>query len=197
MTEEKGQTRREAGTQSYGSLRDRRIAERDMKMTSSHPDKDNPRGAGGDSADKATTRPKKGAPGKEGDRNHRSPTEATGRKRAEEALKESEERFRIAFEDAPVGVALVDLDGHRFRANRALCEMLGCSEQDLLGTDYLEHVHPEDREISTEHFHRTLEEGAGSYELERRYLHADGHVVWNLTSVSLIRDSKGQPSHFV
>jgi diguanylate cyclase (GGDEF)-like protein/PAS domain S-box-containing protein len=197
VTGEKGQTRREAGTQSYGSLRDRRIAERDMKMTSSHPDKDNPRGAGGDSADKATTRPKKGAPGKEGERWLRSPTEATGRKRAEEALKESEERFRIAFEDAPVGVALVDLDGHRFRANRALCEMLGCSEQDLLGTDYLEYVHPEDREISTEHFRRTLEEGAGTYTLERRYVHADGHVVWNLTSVSLIRDSKGQPSYFV
>jgi diguanylate cyclase (GGDEF)-like protein/PAS domain S-box-containing protein len=127
----------------------------------------------------------------------RSPTDATGRKRAEEALKESEERIRTAFEDAPIGVALVDLDGHRFRANRALCEMLGCSEQDLLGTDYLEYVHPEDREISTEHFRRTLEEGAGTYTLERRYVHADGHTVWNLTSVSLIRDSKGQPSYFV
>ena len=168
-----------------------------MNTASSHPDKDNPRGAGGDSADKVTTRPKKGAPGKEGERNKRSPTDATGRKRAEEALKESEERFRTAFEDAPIGVALVDLDGRRFRANWALCEMLGCSEQDLLGTDYLEHVHPEDREISTEHFRRTLEEEAGSYELERRYLHADEHVVWNLTSVSLIRDSEGNPSYFV
>jgi diguanylate cyclase (GGDEF)-like protein/PAS domain S-box-containing protein len=123
--------------------------------------------------------------------------DVTGRRRAEEALKESEERFRTAFEDAPIGVAFVELDGRRFRANRSLCEMLGCSEQDLLGKDYLEHVHPDDREISTEHFRQTLEEGVGTYTLERRYLHADGHVVWNLTSVSLIRDSEENPKYFV
>jgi diguanylate cyclase (GGDEF)-like protein/PAS domain S-box-containing protein len=121
----------------------------------------------------------------------------TERVRAEETLKESEERFRTTFENAPVGVALIGLDGRRFRANRSLCKMLGFSEEDLLGVNYLEHVHPDDRQISTEHFQRALEEGAGSYELVRRYLRADGHVVWNLTSVSLIRDSKGNPSYFV
>jgi PAS domain S-box-containing protein len=122
--------------------------------------------------------------------------DVTERRESEEALRESEERFRSAFEEAPIGVALVDLDGRRFRANRVLCDMLGCSEEDLL-EDYLEHVHPDDRQVSTEHFQRTLEGGAGSYELERRYLHADGHVVWNLTSVSLVRDSKGNPKYFV
>ncbi len=120
----------------------------------------------------------------------------TGRKEAEKALRESEERFRSAFEDSPIGVALVDLDGRRFRLNRALCEMLGYSEDELLCA-YLEHVHPDDREISSEHFRRLLEEGTGNYTLERRYLHADGHVVWNLTSVSLIQDSRGEPSHLV
>ena len=124
-------------------------------------------------------------------------TDITERKRAEEALKESEERFRTTFDDAPVGVALVDLGGRRFRANRSLCEMLGCSEEDLLGANYLENVHPDDRQISKEHFQRALEGEAGGYELERRYLHADGHVVWNQTSVSLIRDSEGNPSYFV
>ncbi|MCA1717110.1 MAG: EAL domain-containing protein [Actinobacteria bacterium] len=123
--------------------------------------------------------------------------DVTKRKEAEEALKKSEERFRTTFEDAPVGVALVGLDGRRFRANRSLCEMLGCSEEDLLGENYLEHVHPDDRQISTEHFQRVLEEEAERYELERRYLRADGHVVWNLTSVSLIRDSEGNPIHFI
>ena len=120
----------------------------------------------------------------------------TERKRAEEKLKESEERFRSAFEDAPIGVALVGLDGRRFRLNRALCEMLGYSEDELLCA-YLEHVHPDDRESSSEHLRRLLEEGAGSYDLERRYLHADRHTVWNLTSVSLIQDSQGNPSHLV
>ncbi len=121
----------------------------------------------------------------------------TGRRKAEEALRESEERFRGAFEDAPIGVALVGLDGRRFRVNRALCEMLGYSEEELLGRNYLETVHPEDREISAESLRRTLKEGAGSYTLERRYVHADGHAVWNLSSVSLICDSRGKPSHLV
>ena len=122
--------------------------------------------------------------------------DVTERKEAEKALRESEERFRSAFEDSPIGVALVDLDGHRFRLNHALCEMLGYSEDELL-CPYLKHVHPDDREISSEHLRRLLEEGAGNYTLERRYLHADGHVVWNLTSVSLIQDSRGKPSHLV
>jgi PAS domain S-box-containing protein len=77
-------------------------------------------------------------------------------KEAEKALKESEERFRTAFEDAPVGVALVGLDGRRFRVNRALCEMLGYSEEELLGKLYLEDIHPEDREISADRLRQVL-----------------------------------------
>src|SRR5918992_155954 len=121
----------------------------------------------------------------------------TDQKYAEEALRESEERFRTAFENAPIGVALVGLDGRRFRVNQALCEMLGYSEEELCSEKYLEHIHPDDREISSRHRRETLEKGEGSYTLERRYIHADGHVVWNLTSVSLIQDSQGDPSHLV
>lgn len=117
--------------------------------------------------------------------------------RFKEELRQSEERFRSAFEDAPIGVALVGLDGRRLRVNRALCEMLGYSEEEMLGSDYSEVVHPDDREISAEHLRRALEGGPESYILERRYVHADGHSVWNLTSVSLIRDSEDNPSQLV
>src|SRR5918997_3185805 len=123
--------------------------------------------------------------------------DVTERRRTEEALKESEERFRTAFEDSPIGVALVGLDGRRFRVNQALCEMLGYPEEELCSEKYLEHIHPDDREISSKHRRETLEKGEGSYILERRYIHAEGHTVWNLTSVSLIQDSEGNPSHLV
>ena len=84
-----------------------------------------------------------------------------------------------------------------FKVNRALCEMLGYPEEELLEKNVLEIIHPEDRGISSEHARRALEEGLESYTLERRYVRADGFVVWNLTSVSLVRDSRGDPSHFV
>ena len=121
----------------------------------------------------------------------------TEQKRAEEALKESEGRFRSAFEDAPIGVALVGLDRRHLRVNRALCEMLGYSEEELLEKPHPEIVHPDDRKESSERLQQALEGGPERYTFERRYVHADGHVVWNLSSVSLVRDLRGEPSHLV
>jgi diguanylate cyclase (GGDEF)-like protein/PAS domain S-box-containing protein len=116
---------------------------------------------------------------------------------AEEALRESEERFRTAFEDAPIGVALVSLDMRYLRVNHALCEMLGYSEEEMLEKTSTELVHPEDHEISAQLARQAIEKGLDTYIIERRYVCADGHVAWNLVSVSLIRDSEGEPSHFV
>jgi diguanylate cyclase (GGDEF)-like protein/PAS domain S-box-containing protein len=121
----------------------------------------------------------------------------TEQKEAEEALRKSEERFRSAFEDAPIGVAFVGLDRSHLRVNRAYCQMLGYSEEELRNKPHPDLVHPDDREESTDRIQEILEEGAEPYALERRYIHADGHVVWSLSNISLIRDSEGEPSHFV
>jgi PAS domain S-box-containing protein len=121
----------------------------------------------------------------------------TGRKRADEALKGSEERFRRTFEDAPIGVALVDTDARYQRVNRALCEMLGYSEEELIGKTSSELLHPEDLGTSLERLHQALEGELSSYALERRYVRADGRTVWHSSSVSLVRDSRGEPSYFV
>jgi PAS domain S-box-containing protein len=102
------------------------------------------------------------------------------RQRTEEALEtrgQSEERFRSAFENAPIGVALVGLDRRHLKVNRAYCEMLGYSEEELLEKVHPEIIHPDDREKSSERLQQALEGEAESYTLERRYLHADGHVV--------------------
>ncbi|HVF01575.1 MAG TPA: PAS domain S-box protein [Rubrobacteraceae bacterium] len=121
----------------------------------------------------------------------------TEQKKAEEALKESEERFRSAFEDAAISVALVSLDRRHLRVNRAFCEMLGYSEEELLEKPHPEIVHPDDRDERSERLQQALEGGSERYTFERRYVHADGHVVWNLSSVSVVRDSRGEPSHLV
>ena len=121
----------------------------------------------------------------------------TERRRTEEALRESEERFRTAFEDAPIGVALVGLDRSHLRVNRAYCEMLGYTEEELLAKPHPEIIHPDDREESADRIQGILVQGAEPYALERRYFHADGRVVWSLSNISLVRDSEGEPSHFV
>lgn len=122
----------------------------------------------------------------------------TERKRAEQALRESEERFRGAFEDAPVGVALVSLDRRYLKVNRSLCEMLGYSEEELLSKATPEVTHPEDLGKSADRTRQLMEGEAGrSLIMEKRYVRADGRVVWVLSSVSLVRNVEGNPDHFV
>lgn len=124
--------------------------------------------------------------------------DVTERRRGEEALRESEERFRGAFENASIGMALTGLDRRYLRVNRSLCEMLGYSEEELLSKSSPDITHPEDLEKSyarTEGLFRSMEPDAQP--LEKRYLHKDGRTVWAISNVSLVRDFRGKPSHFI
>jgi diguanylate cyclase (GGDEF)-like protein/PAS domain S-box-containing protein len=123
--------------------------------------------------------------------------DVTERKRIEAALYESEQRFRDAFENASTGVALVGLDRRYLRVNRALCEMLGYPEEELLLKTSPEITHPDDREASRVRSERLLAGEIGSDIREKRYVRKDGETVWVLSSVSLVRDPEGNPSHFV
>ncbi len=115
----------------------------------------------------------------------------------EEALREAQERFRSAFDNAPIGVAIVDLGGRFLQVNRSLCEILGYQEEQLLATTFQEITHPDDVEASMEHVRRVMEDEVGSYSLEKRYVAADGRPVWVSLSVSLVRDADGDPLYFV
>ena len=119
------------------------------------------------------------------------------RKRAEESLRESEERFSGAFEHAPIGVALVSPDGHWLRVNKALCDLVGYSEAELLACTFQDITHPDDLEGDLENVRRMLAREIGSYQIEKRYFHKDGHVVAALLNVSLVCDGKGQPRYFI
>ena len=119
------------------------------------------------------------------------------RRLREEALREAQERFRSAFDNAPIGVAIVDLEGRFLQVNRSLCEILGYPEERLLSTTFQEITHPDDVEASMEQVRRVMRDDVGSYSLEKRYLAADGHYVWVSLSVSLVRDADGDPRYFV
>jgi len=122
---------------------------------------------------------------------------ATQRKQAEEALRESEERFHQAFENAAIGMALVSLDGHWLQVNRSLCEMLGYSEQELLATTFQAVTHPDDLQSGLNYFQQMLSGEIRSCQFEKRYLHKLGHTVWGMLSSSIIRDGQDQPLYIV
>jgi PAS domain S-box-containing protein len=122
----------------------------------------------------------------------------SGRKRAEDKLRLSESRFASAFEHAPNGMALTGMDGRYLRVNRALCNLLGYSAEELHKKSWLEVTHPDDLEADQECFRQMLAGEVESYQLrEKRYRHKSGRIVWTFVSLSLVRDKEGQPAYFI
>jgi diguanylate cyclase (GGDEF)-like protein/PAS domain S-box-containing protein len=123
--------------------------------------------------------------------------EITDRKNAEAALKEAHERFRSAFENAPIGMAMTDLQGNIIRANPAYARILGRSPRELAGMSVHELTHPDDLGASMTEMRRFVTSDADGYQLEKRYVHADGRVVWVHVSVSCVRDENDEPRYLI
>jgi len=121
----------------------------------------------------------------------------TERKRMEEALRESEARFRTAFESAPIGVALIGQKGEWLQVNDALCDIVGYTAEELLHTTTQSLIHPDDLADDMVAIAAMIAGTLGIYQAESRYIHKDGHLVWVLGSVSLIRLSTGEPLYFI
>jgi two-component system, cell cycle sensor histidine kinase and response regulator CckA len=121
----------------------------------------------------------------------------TERKRSEEALRQSEDRFRNAFRSAAIGMALCCPSGQYLQVNDAICEIVGYSADQLTGLKWQDITHPEDLDADVELARQMLAGERSHYHMEKRYIHRDGHVVWVLLSVSLVRASDGTPVHFV
>jgi PAS domain S-box-containing protein len=121
----------------------------------------------------------------------------TERRRAEARLRESRERFRTAFDHSAIGLALVSLNGRWMQVNAALCRILGYDEGTLLTLDFQSITHPEDRAPNLKLLRRALAGEIDYYELEKRYIHRDGHTISALLTAALVRDASGTPLYFV
>ena len=124
-------------------------------------------------------------------------TEITERKTTEEALRRSVEQFRSTFDNAPIGKAIVSLDGIWLSVNPALCSLLGYSESDLLGTNFQAVTHPDDMNNDLPQFDLLKAGEIPGYQIEKRYVRADGDIIWGLLSVGMVRDARGAPDHCI
>jgi PAS domain S-box-containing protein len=123
--------------------------------------------------------------------------EIAERRRAEESLRQTEDRFRNAFDHAPIGMALVSPEGRWLQVNHALCEITGYSEQELLERTFQDITHPDDLEADLDFARGMLAGNLPAYCMEKRYLRKDGQSVWILLSVSRSHNEMGKPFLFV
>lgn len=123
-------------------------------------------------------------------------TEQNRRGRAE--LRRSERRFRQAMEHSAIGMALVGLDGRWMTVNRAICELLGYSARELREQSFQQITHPDDLARDLREIERLLAGEIEAYRMEKRYRHKDGHYLWAMLAVSLVRDEQsGAPQYFI
>lgn len=118
-------------------------------------------------------------------------------KRIEGRLRESEDRFRSAFDSAVTGMAMVGPDGSFRQVNGALCAMVGYTEEELLGKTFQEITHPDDLAADMKLVERLSAGEIPHYQLEKRYLHKLGHIVWVRIRVSIVRNAIGEGQYFV
>jgi PAS domain S-box-containing protein len=117
----------------------------------------------------------------------------TERKRAEEELRESELRFRTIYDSADVGLAWVSADFRIQNANPAYCRMLGYSEKELIGKHLVEITHPEIVEENLEKLAALACGKIDHFEMEKRFIHKDGHTVYGILRANLVRNCAGEP----
>ena len=126
-----------------------------------------------------------------------STSQAEQAKRHLAEMQESEERFRSAFDHAPIGMALVAPDGRWLQVNQCLCDIAGYSEDEFKGMTFQAITHPDELGDFLTSLKEVVDGQVLTHQMEKRYLHKLGHEVWVLVGVSLIRDSESKCLHLI
>ncbi|MES2458921.1 MAG: PAS domain S-box protein [Bacteroidota bacterium] len=112
-------------------------------------------------------------------------------------LEENEQRFHHAFDYAPIGMAIVALNGSWIRVNKSLMALLGYGEFEFLDHTFQDFTHPEDLDYDLNLVKQLIAGGIESYNIEKRYIHKEGNIVWANLSVSIVRDQFARPLYFI
>lgn len=118
-------------------------------------------------------------------------------KRKEATLKTIEQRFQLAFMNASVGVVILDAQSNIQLINKAFADLVGYTQAELLDQHFRTISHPDDVEENSALVRQLVRGESGSYILNKRYLHKNGHIVWAQVSSALIRDEEGRPDSFI
>lgn len=105
--------------------------------------------------------------------------------------------FENAFRYAPIGMALVSLDGKFQKVNQAACDLWGYTEQELLLLDFQVITHPDDLESDLDFLHQIENNEIQTYRMEKRYFQKNGNIIWALLGVSVIKDKSGSPQFYI
>jgi diguanylate cyclase (GGDEF)-like protein/PAS domain S-box-containing protein len=117
--------------------------------------------------------------------------------KAERTLREYHARFQSAFGNAPIGMALVDMEGRWLDVNDSLCQITGYSQHQLKATTLTDITHPDDIDLDAQQMGNLLLGRIPSYQVEKRYRHAWGHDFWVLVTVSLVHDYQDRPLYVI
>ncbi|HYX42849.1 MAG TPA: PAS domain S-box protein, partial [Pyrinomonadaceae bacterium] len=121
----------------------------------------------------------------------------TERKQAEEALRESEERFRRYFELGLVGMALTSPAKGFIEVNEKICEILGYERSELLQLTWAELTYPDDLAADVAQFNRVLSGEIDGYSMDKRFIRKDGRIIYTIISVTCLRRADGSVDYFV
>ncbi|MDX2091451.1 MAG: PAS domain S-box protein [Kofleriaceae bacterium] len=123
--------------------------------------------------------------------------DVTSRRATEEALRESEARFRAAMEHSPIGMAITAPSGAFIDVNPAACALWGYTREELLATDFQHITHPDDLERDLGFVRDTLSGARTTYQVDKRYIRRDGRTIWAQLNISLVRDGDGSPLYYI
>ena len=118
-------------------------------------------------------------------------------RRASAQLRDAEERFRLTIDEAPIGMALVALDGRFLRVNRVFCEIVGYSPEELTKLTFGDITHPDDLAVDVTLAAKLAHGEIPRYQLAKRYIRKDGTIVDIMLSASILRDRQGAPLHYI